>query len=39
MENFYNHLQFPQLREIISNYKTIKEEFVNLNIPIMNIDR
>ena len=39
MENFYNHLQFPQLREIISNYKTIKEEFVNLNIPIMDIDR
>lgn len=39
MANFYDNLQFPQLQEIILNYNIIKEEFVNLNIPIMNIDR
>lgn len=39
MINYYNSEQFPQLQEIISNYEIIREEFMNLNIPLMEVDR
>jgi len=37
--NYYKPEQFSQLQEIISNYKIIREEFMNLQVPVMKVDR
>lgn len=39
MQNFYNPEDFSQFQELISKYQVVREEFLNLDVPLMDINR